>query len=42
LRIVHLSVGELPGSGTPRELLAAAGIDAERIEAAVTALLAER
>ena len=28
LRLAHLSVSQLPGSGTPAELLAAAGIDA--------------
>jgi transketolase len=33
-RIVHLAVREMPGSGTPAELLAAAGIDAEHIAAA--------
>lgn len=42
LRIVHLNVREQPGSRTPKELLAAAAIDAEHIKAAVTALLAER
>ncbi|GAA1206873.1 transketolase [Pseudonocardia alaniniphila] len=41
LTIVHLSVHEMPGSGTPEELLNAAGIDAEHIEAAVHNLLAE-
>ncbi|MFC4031301.1 transketolase [Streptomyces polygonati] len=40
LRLAHLSVRELPGSGTPDELLAAAGIDAEHIEAAARSLLA--
>jgi transketolase len=32
---VHLAVRELPGSGTPAELMAAAGIDADAIVAAV-------
>jgi transketolase len=41
LNIVRLAVHELPGSGTPAELLSAAGIDAEHIEAAVHNLLAE-
>jgi len=41
LHIVRLSVRELPGSGTPEELLSAAGIDAEHIEVAVHNLLAE-
>lgn len=41
LNIVHLSVRELPGSGTPEGLLSAAGIDAEHIETAVHNLLAE-
>ncbi len=39
LRVAHLCVRELPGSGTSRELLAAAGIDAEHIEAAARGLL---
>jgi transketolase len=30
-RVVHLAVREMPGSGKPAELLAAAGIDADRI-----------
>jgi transketolase len=34
-RVVHLAVRELPGSGTPAELMAAAGIDADAIVAAV-------
>jgi transketolase len=42
LRLAHLSVSELPGSGTPAELLAAAGIDAQHIAAAAAALLDER
>jgi transketolase len=39
LRLVHLSVSELPGSGAPAELLAAAGIDAANIAAAAAALV---
>ena len=39
LRFVHLAVRSLPGSGTPQELLAAAGIDAHHIEEAVRTLL---
>jgi transketolase len=39
LSIVHLSVRELPGSGKPEELLAAAGIDAQRIETAAGRLI---
>jgi transketolase len=39
LRIAHLSVRELPGSGTTSELLHAAGIDAEHIESAARGLL---
>jgi transketolase len=42
LRLAHLSVSELPGSGTPAELLAAAGIDAQHIVATAVALLDER
>jgi transketolase len=38
-RIVHLAVRELPGSGTPAELLAAAGIDADHIAAAARQLV---
>jgi transketolase len=34
-RVVHLAVRELPGSGTPAELMAAAGIDADAIVRAV-------
>ncbi|GAB2855470.1 transketolase [Actinoallomurus bryophytorum] len=41
LRLVHLSVREMPGSGTTGELLAAAGIDAAHIESAARALLDE-
>jgi transketolase len=40
LRILHLSVRELPGSGTSAELLHEAGIDADHIEAAARDLLA--
>jgi transketolase len=40
LRLEHLSVSELPGSGTPAELLNAAGIDAAHIAAAAAALVA--
>jgi transketolase len=39
LRLTHLSVRDLPGSGPSEELLAAAGIDAPHIEAAARALL---
>jgi transketolase len=39
-RVVHLAVREMPGSGTPAELLAAAGIDADHIAAAARALVA--
>ena len=35
VRFVHLAPREMPGSGKPAELLAAAGIDAEHIVAAV-------
>ena len=38
-RVTHLAVRDLPGSGTPQELMAAAGIDAEAIVAAVTELV---
>ena len=40
-RIVSLAVTEMPSSGTPSELLAAAGIDAEHIAAAARRLLVE-
>jgi transketolase len=40
--MAHLSVSELPGSGTPAELLAAAGIDAPNIASAAAALIDER
>jgi transketolase len=39
-RVVHLAVREMPGSGTPAELLAAAGIDADHIAAAARELVA--
>ncbi len=39
LRLTHLSVREMPGSGSSEELLAAAGIDAGHIEAAARELL---
>jgi transketolase len=39
LRVVKLAVRDLPGSGTPAELLHAAGIDADAIEAAVRSLI---
>ena len=40
-RVVHLAVRGLPGSGTPAELMAAAGIDADAVVAAATALARE-
>jgi transketolase len=40
-RIVSLAVREMPSSGKPEELLAAAGIDAEHIAAAARRLVAE-
>jgi len=40
LRVAHLAVRQLPGSGTSEELLAAAGIDAQHIAAAARDLLA--
>jgi transketolase len=39
-RVVKLAVRTMPGSGTPAELLAAAGIDADHIIRAVKSLLA--
>jgi transketolase len=39
VRVVRLAVRELPGSGKPAELLAAAGIDAEHIAEAARALV---
>ena len=41
-RIVSLAVREMPGSGKPEELLAAAGIDAAHIAAAARRLASER
>ncbi|MGA8415648.1 MAG: transketolase [Candidatus Dormiibacterota bacterium] len=38
-RITHLAVRSLPGSASPNELMAAAGIDADAIVAAVNALV---
>jgi transketolase len=40
--LTHLAVREMPGSGTPEELLAAAGIDAAHIAAAARDLLNTR
>jgi transketolase len=40
-RVVSLAVREMPSSGKPEELLAAAGIDAEHIAAAARKLVAE-
>jgi transketolase len=39
LRFTHLAVREMPGSGKPAELLAAAGIDADAIAAAARELV---
>jgi transketolase len=39
MQFVHLAVREMPGSGTPAELLAAAGIDAEHIAEAARQLV---
>jgi transketolase len=41
LRVRHLAVRELPGSGTTEELLGAAGIDAAHIAAAARSLIEE-
>jgi transketolase len=41
LRIEHLAVRDLPGSGTPQELMEAAGISAGDIEAAALRLLGD-
>jgi transketolase len=41
LRLAHLSVSELPGSGTTGELLEAAGIDAPHIASAAALLVEE-
>ena len=38
-RVTHLAVRGLPGSASPEELMAAAGIDADAIVAAVTTLV---
>jgi transketolase len=38
-RVTHLAVRSLPGSGTPEELMATAGIDADAIVTAVTQLV---
>jgi transketolase len=40
-RVVKLAVGNMPSSGKPEELLAAAGIDAEHIAAAARRLVAQ-
>ena len=39
LHVVKLAVSDLPGSGTPAELMHAAGIDADAILKAVKSLL---
>jgi transketolase len=41
LRVVKLAVRDMPKSGKPAELLAAAGIDAEHIAAAARQLVTE-
>jgi transketolase len=41
LTVAHLAVREMPGSGTPAELLAASGIDAAHIADAARRLLAD-
>ena len=38
-RVIQLAVREMPASGAPAELLAAAGIDAEHIAAAARRLV---
>jgi transketolase len=38
-RVTHLAVRSLPGSASPNELMAAAGIDADAIVAAVNAVV---
>jgi transketolase len=38
-RVVRLAVRDMPGSGKPAELLAAAGIDADHIAEAARALV---
>lgn len=40
-KVIHLCVRDLPQSGTPGELLASAGIDADHIEVAARALVAQ-
>ena len=39
LRLVHVSVSELAGSGTPAQQLQAAGIDAQHIAMATASLV---
>ena len=39
-RVTHLAVRGLPGSGTPQELMATAGIDADAVVAAVRQIVA--
>ena len=41
LAVAHLAVREMPGSGTPAELLGASGIDAAHIAEAARRLLAD-
>jgi transketolase len=41
IRLAHLAVRGMPGSGTSRELLAWAGIDADHIREAATMLIAK-
>jgi transketolase len=38
-RVTHLAVRDLPGSASPEELMAAAGIDPDAIVAAVNTLI---
>ena len=38
VRLIHLAVGDLPGSGTPQELMGAAGISADHIVEAARSL----
>jgi len=42
LRVAHLAVRDMPGSGTGAQLLAAAGVDAGHIESAAGGLLGNR
>ena len=42
LRVAHLAVRDMPGSGTGAQLLAAAGVDAGHIESAARGLLGNR